>query len=107
MAGQTDCLRSDNDPEYVGKTLTEWVQGNGVRLEHIQPGKPQQNACVERFNRTMRYDWLGQYLFESIAEVQDYAANWLYHHEHPNMALGSITPNSGWPWSHSSTSDSR
>ncbi len=49
---------------------------------------------VERFNRTVRYDWLGHYLFESIDEVQDYATRWLwlYNHERPNMALGGITP---------------
>lgn len=57
-------------------------------------GKPQQNAYVERFNRTVRYDWLSHYLFESIAEVQDYATRWLwfYNYERPNMTLGGITP---------------
>lgn len=29
--------------------------------EYIQPGNPQQNAYVERFNRTVRYEWLSQY----------------------------------------------
>ena len=59
-----------------------------------QPGKPQQNAYVERYNRTVRYDWLAQYLFDSIDEVQMYATQWLwiYHHERPNTALGGITP---------------
>lgn len=35
-----------------------------------------------------------RYLFESIAEVQDYEANWLwpYNHERPNTALGGIPP---------------
>lgn len=63
-------------------------------MEHIQPGKPQQNAYVERYNRTVRYDWLAQYLFESIEEVQEYATRWLwtYKIERPNMALGEITP---------------
>lgn len=92
--GKPVAIRSDNGPEYVGQTLAVWAQKNGVRLDHIQPGKPQQNAYVERFNRTVRYDWLGHYLFESIAEVQDYATRWLwlYNHERPNMALGGITP---------------
>ena len=59
-----------------------------------QPGKPQQNAYIERYNRTVRYDWLAHYLFESIEEVQDHATRWLwtYNHERPNMAIGGITP---------------
>ena len=65
-------------------------------LTHKISDRLQQNAYVERFNRTVRYDWLGHYLFESIAEVQDYATSWLwlwlYNHERPNMALGGITP---------------
>ena len=62
--------------------------------ELIYSGKPQQNAFIERFNRTVRYDWLEQYLFNSIDQVQNYASKWLWHynHERPNMALGGITP---------------
>ena len=92
--GKPSAIRSDNGPEYVGTTLTNWAQRRGVRLEYIQPGKPQQNAYIERYNRTVRYDWLGHYLFESIAEVQEHGTNWIwtYNHERPNMALGGITP---------------
>jgi putative transposase len=63
-------------------------------LTFIQPGKPQQNAYIERYNRTVRYDWLAHYLFDTVSEVQDYATRWLwsYNHERPNMALGGITP---------------
>ncbi|SEA16935.1 Integrase core domain-containing protein [Desulfuromusa kysingii] len=52
------------------------------------------NAYVERYNRTVRYDWLSQYLFDSIVEVQDYATRWLWLHnnERLNMAIGGITP---------------
>ena len=64
------------------------------QVDYIQPGKPQQNAYVVRYNRTVRYDWLGQNLFESIAEVQEFATRWLwvYNNERPHMALGGITP---------------
>ena len=47
-------------PEYVGHAMQAWAKSRGIRLEFIQPGKPQQNAYIERFNRTVRYDWLAQ-----------------------------------------------
>jgi putative transposase len=92
--GKPKEIRSDNGPEYDGKTLTESAQRHGIRLQHIEPGKPQQNAYIERYNRTVRYDWLGHYLFDSITEVQEHATFWIwiYNHERPNMALGGITP---------------
>lgn len=92
--GQPQVLRCDNGPEYISTALRTWAEERGIRLEYIQPGKPQQNAYVERFNRTVRYDWLGQYLFDSLAEVQEYATRWLwtYNNERPNMGLGGITP---------------
>jgi len=74
--------------------LRDWARNRGIHLEHIQPGKPQQNAYVERYNRTVRYDWLSQTLFESINDVRESATRWLwtYNHERPNMAIGGITP---------------
>ncbi|GIX22467.1 MAG: hypothetical protein KatS3mg121_1250 [Gammaproteobacteria bacterium] len=92
--GRPAAIRCDNGPEYISAALLNWAAQQGIRIEHIQPGKPQQNAYVERYNRTVRYDWLGQYLFESIQEVQDFATQWLwtYNHERPNMALGGFTP---------------
>ena len=92
--GKPQALRCDNGPEYISAALATWAEQQGIRIEYIQPGKPQQNAYIERYNRTVRYDWLGQYLFDTIHEVQDFATRWLwtYNHERPNMALGGITP---------------
>lgn len=91
--GKPMVIRRDNGPEYMGSTLANWAAQQGIRLEHIQPGKPQQNAYIERHNRTVRYDWLSHYLFESIGEVQDYATDWMWtdNHELPNMALGAYS----------------
>ena len=91
---QTTGATSDNGPEYISATLLHWASGQGIRIEHIQPGKPQQNAYVERFNRTVRYEWLSQYYWSDLDEVREYAAQWMwrYNHERPNMALGGITP---------------
>ena len=92
--GRPSVIRCDNGPEYISGGLLAWAKTHQTRIDHIQPGKPQQNAYVERYNRTVRYDWLSQYLFDSIEDVQESATNWLwtYNHERPNMALGGITP---------------
>jgi putative transposase len=92
--GKPGRLRCDNGPEYISGSLATWAEKNSIQLAFIQPGKPQQNAYIERYNRTVRYDWLNYHSFESITEVQDYATKWLwtYNHERPNTAIGGITP---------------
>lgn len=92
--GKPQAIRSDNGPEYISDTLKNWAKQQNIRLDYIQPGNPQQNAYIERYNRTVRYDWLNQYLFESIREVQDFATQWMwtYNHQRPHMALGGMTP---------------
>ena len=92
--GQPQTIRVDNGPEYVSGTLMAWAEKRNIRLQYIQPGKPQQNAYIERYNRTVRGEWLGQYIFETIEEAQDQATEWLwtYNNERPNMGIGGITP---------------
>ena len=66
-------IRCDNGPEYISGALLAWAEREGIRIEHIQPGKPQQNAYVERYNRTVRYAWLATTLFDTIEQVQNKA----------------------------------
>jgi putative transposase len=71
-----------------------WARKRRIKLLFIQPGKPTQNAYIERFNRTVRHEWLDEHLFESIGHAQLTATQWLwrYNAEWPNMAIGGITP---------------
>ena len=64
--GLPDYLRSDNGPEFISKTLADWAKGHQVCLDFIEPGKPAQNAYIERFNRTYRDETLGFYLFTNL-----------------------------------------
>lgn len=92
--GKPESIRCDNGPEYISFTLKQWAKSRNIKLNYIQPGNPQQNAYIERFNRTVRYDWLNQYVFHSLNEIQEFATKWqwLYNNERPNMGLGGITP---------------
>jgi putative transposase len=92
--GKPMAIRCDNGPEYLSAAITQWAARHGIALNYIQPGKPQQNAYVERFNRTVRYEWLSQYYWDDLAHVQHFATEWMwqYNHERPNMGLGGMTP---------------
>jgi putative transposase len=92
--GKPDSIRVDNGPEYVSYKLVAWAEKRGIALQYIQPGKPQQNAYIERYNRTVRHEWLDQYIIETIEEAQYHATQWLwtYNNERPNMGIGGITP---------------
>ena len=87
-------IRVDNGPEYVSGKLMEWAEKRGIALSHIQPEKPQQNAYVERYNRTVRHEWLDQHIIESIEQAQEFAMQWLriYNNERLNMGIGGIMP---------------
>jgi putative transposase len=92
--GTPRAIRCDNGPEYISGALLAWARKRAIRIDYIQPGKPQQNAYIERYNRTVRYEWLAHYLFDTIQEVQAFATRWLwtYNHERPNMGIGGVTP---------------
>ena len=92
--GKPGRIRVDNGPEYTSGTLVEWAEKRGIEIQYIQPGKPQQNAYIERYNRTVRHEWLDQTIFETIEEAQEQATHWLwtYNNDRPNMALGGVTP---------------
>lgn len=73
--GKLAVIRCDNGPEYINEELKRWAEKQEIRLGHIQRGNPQQNAYIEQFNRTVRYDWLGHYLFESLNELKKFATH--------------------------------
>ncbi len=92
--GKPDKIRCDNGPEMISVAFQKWAEDRNIELIFIQPGNPQQNAYVERFNRTMRGELLNQNVFESLDQAQIYVTQWLwqYNNNRPSMALGGVTP---------------
>jgi putative transposase len=87
-------IRVDNGPEFISTRLRHWAIEHDVKLEHIQPGKPAQNAYIERFNRTFREDILNMYMFRNLTDVRDLSTKWMidYNDFRPHTALGGIPP---------------
>jgi putative transposase len=87
-------LRLDNGPELISAALQAWAKRHGVALVHIQPGKPTQNAYIERFNRTFRTEVLDRYVFTSLDEVRRMTEDWRqrYNRDRPHRSLGGLSP---------------
>lgn len=94
IKGYPHFLRVDNGPEFISTHFQEWGKLHAIEIQFIQPGKPSQNALIERFNRTYRDEVLDRYLFDSLAEVNAITKNWLvlYNQERPHQSLGNLSP---------------
>ena len=92
--GKPDVIRTDNGSEFIANSFKKWCLEKQIEIKYIQPGKPMQNAYVERFNRYFREDVLDAYIFEKLEDVRNIAENWRqdYNHYHPHKSLMGMSP---------------
>lgn len=92
--GQPTNIRLDNAPECISHILREWADDNNIQLLFIQPGKPTQNAYIERFNGSYRREVLNAYCFNDLAEVRQITEQWVneYNEQRPHASLNYLTP---------------
>ncbi len=93
--GRPAKLRCDNGPEFISAALGEWCEAQSIVLHWIQPGKPTQNAYVERFNGSFRREVLDAYLFTTLRQVRhQLLTEWMHDYNtlRPHQALGFLTP---------------
>ena len=92
--GRPKLLLTDNGPEFTGKALDQWAYMNGVGLDFIEPGKPQQNAYIESFNGKLRDECLNEHWFVGLGEARALTAAYgrQYNTDRPHSSLGNRTP---------------
>lgn len=92
--GLPKMIRVDNGPEFISHKLDMYCKENKIELIFIQPGKPTQNAFIERLNGTLRKELLNAYVYKTIQEVKMSTEEWLYDYNYnrPHKSLGYKTP---------------
>ena len=87
-------VRVDNGPEFISSTFINYCNKLNIEIRYIQPGKPMQNAFIERFNGSYRRDVLDAYIFYTLKEVKQITSIWMmeYNTIRPHESLGDIAP---------------
>lgn len=94
MRGNPRRIRVDNGPEFISDKLQLWCEERNIQLQFIQPGKPVQNAFIERNNGSLRRELLDAYHFFTLQQVRLMAEEWQqdYNSSRPHQALGFVPP---------------
>lgn len=92
--GKPKAIRTDNGPEFTSSVFTNWCHKHRIEIRYIQPGKPVQNAFIERFNRTYRTEVLDARIFNNLVEVREITSEWMQHYNNkrPHESLGNLSP---------------
>ena len=96
--GIPEAIRSDNGPPFASTgaggltALSVWWLKLGIRLERIEPGKPQQNGRLERLHRTLE-EVVGSPAKNVQAQAREISF-WRqdYNEVRPHEALGMRVP---------------
>ena len=94
LGGKPVAIRCDNGPESCVQALVNWCEAHDIEIRYIQPGKPNQNGFIERFNKSYRDEVLNAHLFSTLVQVREVGEEWreTYNEYRPHDALGRIPP---------------
>lgn len=92
--GAPEVIRVDNGPEFTSANFEAWARKHKIKICFIQPGKPTQNALIERFNGNYRREVLNAHLFTDLNQVRDKTQEWIYEYNHfrPHESLKNQSP---------------
>jgi hypothetical protein len=91
--GRPLSIRCDNGPELTSRPFLAWALEWKIDLRHIQPGKPIQNAHVERFHGGLREECLRVSWFRNLFDARIKIAGWRKEYiKRPHRSLVYRTP---------------
>ncbi len=88
-------VQSDNGLEFARYFETR-LESKGVKIRHTRLGRPNDNAHIERFNRTLQEECTGNYYLESesLKKLDDKILSYIdfYNYNRIHLSIGYRTP---------------
>lgn len=97
--GCPDFVRCDNGGQFIAFVVQRWAQRRGIRMAHIDPGKPWQNGAAESLVATYRREVLDAELFHTLLEAEVISERWrrMYNEQRPHSRLNYRPPATAYP----------
>lgn len=88
-------LRSDNGSQYCSKLFKETIALNKIHHTRSMVNTPKNNSRIERFFKTIKYEFLNDYKFRDIEDVKLYVDYFckFYNEKRIHQSLGYGSPN--------------
>ena len=88
-------VQSDNGLEFA-RYFEARLEAKGIKIRHTRLGRPNDNAHIERFNRTIQEECTGSYYLESepLKKLDNKILNYIdfYNYKRIHLGLGYRTP---------------
>ena len=91
IRGFPEYIRSDNGPEFVAKSVRNWISAAGAKTAYIEPGSPWENGYCESFNARLRDEFLNGEIFYTLKEAEILIEQWRVHYN-------TVRPHSSLNW---------
>lgn len=85
---QFKMVQSDNGLEF-GKYFSDRLETKGIKVRHTRLGRPNDNAHIERFNRTIQEECTGNYYLEneSLKSLDNKILSYIDHYNYNRIHL--------------------
>ena len=92
--GKAEIINSDQGSQYTSDVWIRKVRDLGIKISMTGKGRCNDNAYIERFWRTAKYEWLKLKFIPNVEKLKMELANFMqwYNNERPHQSLGYLTP---------------
>jgi putative transposase len=92
--GKAEIINSDQGSQYTSDVWIRKVRDLGIKISMTGKGRSNDNAYIERFWRTAKYEWLKLKSIPTVEKLKMELANFMkwYNNARPHQSLDYQTP---------------